>query len=158
MQNSNIEKEKILKRIEKEKKMKKIEQEAIIEKSKLIENYSEVILKKLFDSKNNNTDIIFLNLFVLFLIDNNTEFSLLELKAEDKNIPDYNLSMSVIFKVCYNLPLLGFDVTTNKRFRDKIRLYTKNFIEDSKSSVKNNEFIRMNEEQLEKAKKYVKTK
>lgn len=86
----------------------------LAKKASFIETHSYEIEKRLDDD-------IFNLKFLEYLVDDFIDSNSLDMTAE--NQPNYEKSVSVIFKVCFNLNDVDIDEWSKNRMRDKLRLY-----------------------------------
>ncbi len=86
----------------------------LAKKASFIETHSYEIEKRLDDD-------IFNLKFLEYLVDDFIDSNSLDMTTE--NQPNYEKSVSVIFKVCFNLNDVDIDEWSKNRMRDKLRLY-----------------------------------
>lgn len=109
----------------------------LAKKASFIETHSYEIEKRLDD------DVFNLN-FLEYLVDDFIDSNSLDMTNE--NQPNYEKSVSIIFKICFNLDNVNIDEWSKERMRDKLRLYIQFFKNDKEINLDNT------------AKKYVKLK
>jgi hypothetical protein len=122
------------------KKVKKLnfeEKQAIKIKAKFIMTHSKELLEKMEDD-------VFVQNFLGYLLSNNLEKGT-NIIVQNKNLYDYSDSLNVIFKLCYILPELNYSAQECENFRNKLRLYTKYFYEQSNDdSLNNKQYVKIN--------------
>ena len=127
-----------------DKRLKEKEQIAINQKSIFIQIHSAHLLEKL----NSDDGYTFSKEFVAYLLSNNLDpFGDNEwIKCE----PSYDLSMEVIFKLCYSLPHIETRPEIIENIKNKLREYTKSFSTVNRGQNGLNKFIKLDEKQLVK--------
>ena len=119
---------------EKEKELRKLEHDSIKLKAKFIMEHSSALIKLI-----ETNDEAFMRSFIAFLMSNSNDDFVMNYEANEYS---YEESLSIIFKVCFSLPSLGFDADTSKNIRDKVRLYTKYFKTNREIEAKaNSQFV-----------------
>lgn len=127
----------------KEQKLKKEEKKVIEAKAQFIMSHSKELIENI---ENNDT---FAENLLGYLLSSSLDKTELDVVLKKENTYNYIESLSVIFKLCCMLPYLDYESEERENFRNKLRLYTKYFNEEShEDSIRNRQFVKISNDEI----------